>query len=149
MIGEKKYKLLQFHYHALSEHKINDAHSPIEVHFVHKNNDTDFAVLGFMFKEGKEYDLFSKYLTQFPTEKGDFVSEDVIDLKELIPSNLSYYNYSGSLTTPPCSEVVNWYVLQTPQEASAEQITEFSKILHNNYRPTKPLNERKVFSYTE
>ncbi len=148
-LNGKEYKLLQFHYHALSEHTIDGKHFPLEVHFVHKHSDTDFAVLGIMFVEGKSSALFDKYLDKFPTTKGNYKSEDLIDLLSLFPKNRSYYHYDGSLTTPPCSEVVNWYVLKNPVEASKEQIEKISKILHDNYRPVMPLNDRKVLSFNE
>lgn len=140
----KDYKLLQFHYHALSEHTIDGNHYPIEVHFVHQHSASDFAVLGIMFEEGAESVLFKKYLSEFPTEKGEYSSDEMIDLSSLFPNDKSYFNYNGSLTTPPCSEVVDWYVLKTPVTASKEQIEQFSKILHNNYRPVQPLNGRSV-----
>jgi len=148
-LNDKKYKLLQFHYHALSEHTINGEHSPIEVHFVHKYSDTDFAVLSIMFKQGKENKLFATYLKYFPKTKGVYKSEDMIALPSLLLVNKSYYSYKGSLTTPPCSEVVNWYVLKEPVTASKEQINLFSKILDNNFRPVQPLNGRTVLSYNK
>lgn len=143
------YKLLQFHYHTPSEHTIDGNHYPIEVHFVHKNSDTNFAVLGVLFKEGASNTLFDTYLENFPTSEGEFKSKDSIDLLSLFPNNKSYYNYKGSLTTPPCSEVVNWYVLKTPLTASKQQIEIFSKILNNNYRPVQSLNGREVHSYNQ
>ncbi|MCF6182847.1 carbonic anhydrase [Lutibacter sp.] len=148
-LNGKDYKLLQFHYHAKSEHTINGNYYPIEVHFVHKHSDSDFAVLGIMFEEGKKNKLLAKYLDKFPTVKGEFKSEDIIDILSLFPKNTSYYNYKGSLTTPPCSEVVNWYVLKTPLTASKVQIEQFSKILNSNYRPIQLLNERIVKSFIE
>ncbi len=143
-IEGKDYHLLQFHFHALSEHTVNGDHYPLEVHFVHKHSDSDLLVMGIFFKEGESNDLFARYLENFPEEKGEFTAVEQIELMETIPGDLSYYHYDGSLTTPPCSEVVTWYVLQTPLVASKEQIQQFSKILHNNYRPTLPLNNRKV-----
>jgi len=142
----KTYKLLQFHYHALSEHTINGKHFPIEVHFVHKYDGGDYAVIGIMFKEGNENDLLNKYLNKFPKTKGEYKSDDMINLLSLLPKNRDYFNYSGSLTTPPCSEVVNWYVLKNPITASKRQIEQFSKILNHNYRPIQPLNDREVKS---
>jgi len=148
-LNGKEYKLLQFHYHALSEHTVDGKHFPIEVHFVHQHSDTDFAVIGVLFEEGKENALFSKYLANFPTEKGNYDSEETFDILNVLPTNKSYYNYSGSLTTPPCSEVVNWYVLKTPLTASKKQIEVFSKILHDNYRPVQPINNRKIASFNQ
>jgi len=148
-LNGKDYKLLQFHYHALSEHTIDGKYFPLEVHFVHQHSDTDFAVLGVMFKEGEENELFKKYLDKFPTTKGAYESAETIDLLGLFPDDKSYYNYKGSLTTPPCSEVVNWFVLKTPVTASKEQIDQFSKLLNNNYRPIQALNDRTVLSYSK
>lgn len=145
-LNGKDYKLLQFHFHALSEHTIDGKRYPIEVHFVHKHSDTDFAVIGAMYKEGKENKLFAKYLSNFPTTNGEYKADEEFDLLSILPKGKAYYNYSGSLTTPPCSEVVNWHVLKEPIEASKEQIEAFSKILDNNYRPVMPLNDRKVKS---
>jgi len=145
-LNGKSYKLLQFHYHALSEHTIDGKQFPIEVHFVHQHSETDFAVLGAMFVEGGSSALFESYLDKFPTSKGDFNADETINLQSLLPENKSYYHYNGSLTTPPCSEVVNWYVLKNPVEASKEQIEKFSKILNNNFRPIMPLDGRKILS---
>jgi len=100
-----------------------------------------------MFKVGKENALFAKYLNHFPKEKGTYNSEDTIDLSSLFPSDKTYYNYSGSLTTPPCSEVVNWYVLKNLVTASKEQIELLSIILKNNFRPVQPINGRIIMSY--
>lgn len=148
-LNGKNYKLLQFHYHALSEHTIDGEYSPLEVHFVHKHSDTDFAVIGVMYVEGEENELFKKYLDKFPLKNAAYNSDDMIDIFEILPENKSYYYYSGSLTTPPCSEVVNWYVLKNPIEASKNQIEEFSEILHANYRPIQELNGREIKFYQE
>ncbi|HIP26877.1 MAG TPA: carbonic anhydrase family protein, partial [Flavobacteriaceae bacterium] len=115
----------------------------------HKHSDKDFAVIGVMYVEGKENELLKKYLDEFPTSKGEFESEDMIDVLNILPDNKSYYYYSGSLTTPPCTEIVNWYVLKTPLEASKEQIEKFSNILHKNYRPIQALNGREIKQYLE
>ena len=148
-ISDKDYKLLQFHYHAASEHTINGNHYPIEVHFVNQYSSSDYSVVGAMFEEGTASELFTEYLAEFPESKGEYTSANTIDLEKLLPSNLDYYYYNGSLTTPPCSEIVNWYVLKTPIKASKEQIEKFAKILHHNYRPVMPLNDRKVLSYNK
>lgn len=144
-IDDKKYDLLQFHYHASSEHTIDGNYYPLEVHFVHKHSDTDYAVIGIMFEAGEENELFAKYLAHFPAEKGSYSADDELNLADLLPDNLSYYYYPGSLTTPPCSEVVNWYVLQKPLTASDSQIEKFSQILNHNFRPVMPLNERILY----
>lgn len=146
-IGNKVYDLLQFHYHALSEHTVAGNHYALEVHFVHKASDTDYAVVGIFFEEGDENPLFAEFLSHFPTEEGVYNGTTEIELTELLPEDKSFYHYGGSLTTPPCSEIVSWYLLQKPLTASASQITQFSAILNNNYRNVQNLNGRTIYKY--
>jgi len=143
------YKLLQFHYHSQSEHQLEGKNFPIEVHFVHKATDTDFAVVGAFFEEGAENLLFTKYLSHFPVTEGTYTDHTEFELAELLPLNKSYFHYTGSLTTPPCSEVVNWYVLKQKITASAGQIAQFKALLKNNFRNIQNLNGRKIFSFDE
>jgi carbonic anhydrase len=148
-ISDKKYDLLQFHYHATSEHTINGEYYPLEVHFVHKHSDSDLAVVGIMYEQGDVNKLFEKFLQHFPTEKGEWKSEEVFNLAEILPENRSYYHYSGSLTTPPCTEVVSWFLLKNALPASEEQIKKFSEILDKNFRPVQATNEREIYVYAE
>ena len=77
----------------------------------------------------------------------NFFSSDVVDISTLLPSNAGYYTYGGSLTTPPCSQIVTWFVMQTPVEASSAQIDQIHGIVHDNYRPVQPLNGRDLKSF--
>ncbi len=146
-IDNKKYPLVQFHFHSLSEHTINGKHYPLEIHFVHIRSEFDIVVFAIMIEEGKDSPFFKKFFERFPREKGIYTSNDILNLPELLPENKSFYYYNGSLTTPPCSEVVKWYVFKNTIEASKEQIEEFSLLLNNNYRKVLPLNGRKIYSY--
>ncbi|NPA46548.1 MAG: carbonic anhydrase family protein [Chlorobi bacterium] len=148
-LNGKDYRLLQFHYHAPSEHTVNGRHYPLEVHFVHQHAGDDLAVIGIFFKEGKKNPLFEKYLNKFPEKEGKYDSADLIDLMSLMPDDKSYYYYDGSLTTPPCTEIVSWYVMKQPLEASKDQIEKFSKILNRNFRPVQPLNGRRIRLYND
>lgn len=148
-IGGTQYELLQFHYHAQSEHQVDGKKYPLEVHFVHKATDSDYAVLGVFFEEGAPNSLFTEYLSHFPNEEGTYTDHSEIELTELLPGNKSYFHYSGSLTTPPCSEVVHWYVLKNTITASASQINQFQDLLKNNSRRIQGLNGRKIYSFDE
>lgn len=148
-IGATTYDLLQFHYHASSEHQLNGSTFPLEVHFVHKASDSDFAVVGVFFEEGTENVLFTEYLSHFPKTKGTYTATSEIELAKLLPANKSYYHYNGSLTTPPCSEVVKWYVLKQKIKASAAQLAQFQAILKNNFRNIQNLDGRKIFHFDE
>lgn len=149
VIGGKTYGLVQFHYHSLSEHTIEGQRYPLEAHFVHRHTDDDLIVVGVMFREGDAHPLFSDYLEHFPESEGVYTPEHAIPLKALLPENRSCFFYSGSLTTPPCTEGVRWYMLQQPLTASREQLNALAGILQDNYRPLQPLNGRTIQLFTE
>ena len=147
--GGTQYELLQFHYHAQSEHQVAGKTFPLEVHFVHKATGSDYAVVGVFFEEGAANALFSRFLSHFPHDEGTYTDAAEIELGGLLPEDKSYFHYNGSLTTPPCSEVVNWYVLKKTLTASANQIDQFKTLLKNNSRRIQDLNGRKIFSFDE
>jgi len=148
MLGGVRYNLAQFHFHAPSEHRISGRAYAMEAHLVHKDANGKLAVIGLMFKEGKANPFLAHFWARLPKEAGpeQAASEVQINTTELLPKDKTYYHYEGSLTTPPCSEGVNWYVLKTPVEASPEQIQQFAALLHHhhNERPVQPLNGREI-----
>jgi carbonic anhydrase len=148
-IGGTTYPLSQFHYHSHSEHQLDGVHLPLEIHFVHKISDSDIAVVGAFFEEGAENELFTKFLSNFPKTKDapTFTSTDEIELGTLLPANKSFYHYEGSLTTPPCTESVHWYVLKNKITASAAQLAEFKLILLADFRKIQDTNDRPIYSY--
>lgn len=141
-----EYKLVQFHFHAASEHTLNGEQFPLEVHLVHLTGDNKIAVIGIWFEVGEENELLKKIYEKVPDETDEVISEAMlIDVKNVLPVNHSYYHYVGSLTTPPCTEGVNWFVMKTPREASKEQIEKIKNSMPaNNFRPIQPLNDRKI-----
>lgn len=143
-----QYDLHQFHFHTPSENHIDGKEFPFEAHFVHKNAKGEILVMAVMFNEGKSNPELEDIIKHFPTEKNKPVKYDGIEPKKLIPANHSYYTFSGSLTTPPCSEGVTWVVLKDPMTASGAQIKAFNKIMGNNDRGIQPLNKR-VISYAK
>lgn len=144
--GGKQYQLLQFHFHADSEHSIGGQLYPLEVHLVHKDTASgNLLVIGIIFEEGNANPFLDRFIADLPDEKDEhFTSADKINVIELLPSTTSYYTYSGSLTTPPCSEIVTWVVMKEIIEISAQQLEHISDILDDNNRPVQPLNGRVV-----
>jgi len=140
------YALAQFHFHSPSEHTIGGRHSPMEMHLVHKDAAGKLAVLGVLIEEGAEHPELARLWKHMPTEPGrtEHVEGETVNASKLLPAGLASYRYSGSLTTPPCSEDVAWFVLQKPIQASKAQIAEFRKVIYGNNRPTQPLNGRTV-----
>lgn len=148
-IGKDSYRLLQFHFHAPSEHSVNDYRYPMEVHFVHVNEAGTLAVVGAFIQEGAANSVIQEIWDVAPHEEGSVSSPSTINPLSLIggrSAGKEYYNYSGSLTTPPCTEGVRWHVLEEPIEASAEQISHFIGLLQDghNSRPVQDLNGRQV-----
>ncbi|UTY59588.1 carbonic anhydrase [Massilia sp. erpn] len=142
----KRYELLQFHFHNPSEESINGKRYGMVAHLVHKSADNKLAVVAVLFKNGKENPLIKTLWSQVPSEKNKEVelSGGDFDLNSLLPAQQGYYNFAGSLTTPPCSEEVNWLVLKQPVEMSSQQFSQFSKIYPHNARPVQALNGRVV-----
>ena len=142
IIGDKTYKLAQFHFHAPGEHSINGKISPLELHFVHLDQSDNIAVVGVMIKEGKSNPLLKKIAdTANKSNKEKYTLEDG-DLTSLLPEDKRYFHYMGSLTTPPCTEGVHWYVLKNPIEASKEEIEALDNAMPSNARPIQEGNGR-------
>ena len=145
-VNGKQFNLLQVHFHQPSEEKLDGQAFPMNAHLVHKSEDGKLAVVGVFLKEGKENALLKTMWKNIPKSKGKEVAAKSanINLENLLPKNRSYYSYTGSLTTPPCSEEVTWMVMKTPVEMSKKQITAFGKLYSNNARPVQPLNDRSL-----
>jgi len=148
LIDGEKYSLLQFHFHALSEHTFSGKHFPLEAHFVHKNADGKLAVVGVMFETGgKSMGLETVFLNLPGKVHDEKRVMTQFNPASLLPSVHTHYQYSGSLTTPPCSEGVNWTVLNTPMPISEEQVAQFHRAYVHNNRPLQELHERRPASF--
>ncbi|MBN8828238.1 MAG: carbonic anhydrase family protein [Sphingobacteriia bacterium] len=134
LINDKKYNLVQFHFHNLSEHTLNSKKYDMELHLVHQNEDDTLAVIGILIKEGKSHSEIKKLLNYHP-DKNIPENSTNINLGRLLPNNSNIYNYVGSLTTPPCTEGVNWLVMDKPIEASIDEITALRNLIKFNSRP--------------
>lgn len=146
-VGGQSYGLLQFHFHHPSEHLIGGKSFPMEVHFVHGNPAGELAVLGVMMMPGSANATFSKIAATMPAHAGKLVKADAtIDPHTLLPAQHSYYRYEGSLTTPPCSEVVNWLLLREPVEVAKADIDAFAKLYPMNARPIQKMDRRFVLT---
>ena len=116
------------------------------MHFVHADPQGNLLVVAVMFKEGEANSALSKVWAALPPDAGPARPLlNVVTPMAFMPKSRSYYRFSGSLTTPPCTEGVRWVVLETPVSASKAQIEAFEHaIKHHNNRPVQPLNGRVV-----
>lgn len=140
------YKLVQFHFHHPSEERVNYKGFSMVAHLVHKSADGQLAVLAVLIDPGTSNSLMEKVWTYMPLDSGDKVRMPIglIDINEFLPKDKRYFQFMGSLTTPPCSEGVLWQVFKQPVTASREQIRLFSQLFPNNARPVQPVNGRVV-----
>lgn len=148
-IGDDLYPLIQYHFHSPSEHSIGTKTFPAELHFVHIRKDGRMAVLGVFLEEGEANSTVQAILDSMGTNVGEHNPNTGIEIKpsNLLPHNRSqFYTYAGSLTTPPCSEGVNWYLLSQPVTVSHEQLLQLQSFYSDNARPHQALNGRVVAS---
>lgn len=146
---KETFYLKQIHFHEPAEHKINGLIYPIEMHLVHISTSGNIAVLALFGEEGEESQLFEFFESFLPLEQGKI--KDIhqrVDLSSLLLENKHYYTYTGSLTTPPCSEDVNWIIFKEPFILSVDEVIKLRDNMPlNNYRNEQPLNDRLIQYY--
>ncbi|MCK0192502.1 carbonic anhydrase family protein [Arenibacter sp. F20364] len=150
LLNNEKYELRQIHFHEASEHTINGIRYPLEMHLVHINKDNKIAVLAVLAKEGVSSEPFTFLEKYLPVKNGETkLINSKFDLNLSLPKSKDYYTYSGSLTTPPCTQNVAWFIYKTPITISVGQVKELQKLLPiNNYRNEQSINGRIVKQYS-
>lgn len=145
VVDGHRYELLQFHFHTPSEELLQGRASEMVAHFVHRDAEGRLAVVAALIQPGAASG-FDALLSHLPRQSGETVSIDglALDLAALLPKDLGYYDFEGSLTTPPCSEGVHWMVLRHPVTVTPRAIAEFRGLYAVNARPVQPLNGRVV-----
>ncbi|ROT94934.1 carbonic anhydrase family protein [Altererythrobacter sp. FM1] len=140
--GGRLFPLRQVHFHTPAEHKTHGKLYPLAAHFVHATDDGELTVLGVTFEAGAANPALQTILDA-ATNGADNVE---LDFAQLAPRDPAVYRYMGSLTTPPCSEGVNWFVADTVMTASQEQIAAMTDRLGTSNRSLQPLNGRLVLA---
>jgi carbonic anhydrase len=142
----KRFELVQYHFHAPSEHKVDGRHFPMEMHLVHKSEAGELAVVGVLIEAGAHNAAFEPVWSHLPDEPGELehLEHVTVDVDQLLPRNRPSYRYRGSLTTPPCSEDVRWLVFAESVQLSQAQIDAFVALVNGNNRPVQPLEGRKL-----
>lgn len=159
-VGAETCALRQFHFHTTAEHALGGSVAPLEAHLVHACPSGGLVVVGVLmnYAEDRPNPALEAALDGAPKAGGKFVVGEnevagrEVDARALLPGNRSYFTYSGSLTTPPCSEVVRWVVLQRPMKVSREQVARLQRLLAEtspdgfarNNRPLQDLERRTI-----
>lgn len=147
LVDGKEFELKQYHFHTPSENKVSGKAYPFEVHLVHADAQGNLAVVGVFFEYGESNQTLAALWQQLPKQAGESVAlKDVaMNVADILPAEQDYYRFTGSLTTPPCSEGVRWFVMQQPVSASKQQVADFlAAVKHENARPVQHINARKV-----
>ena len=144
-VGGARYELTQFHYHTPGEHTVAGRPFDMEIHLVHRNDEGSLAVVGVLVRRGREHPVLDALAEHLPKPRESLVIEgQKVAASELLPEASRIFRYEGSLTTPPCSEGVRWYVFETHIEISDAGLAAFEAVLGKNNRPVQPLNGREL-----
>ena len=146
IVGDKTYALKQFHFHHPSEEYIDGRGFDLVAHLVHDDGSGHLAVVAVLFKTGPLNTLLEAVWRNIPAQMGKAADVPSVSLNvtDLLPADHGYYAFAGSLTTPPCSEGVTWYVLKNQATLSADQLAAFAKLYPRNARPIQPAYGRAV-----
>ena len=143
-----RYQVKQFHFHVHSEHAIQKKHADMEMHIVHQSPAGHYAVVAVLFnitdKDNVDLQPIWNNLPTLHSTKRDGAIR--VYLEKLLPKSKAAYYYSGSLTTPPCSQNISWFVLKNPLTLSKSQLQIFLHLIGPNARPTRPLNGRPLYN---
>jgi carbonic anhydrase len=145
-VGDKKYELRQLDFHRPGEERVRGKVYDMTLHLVHADSKGRVAVVAVLLRRGSENAAIQKILDHLPSTKGREreISDVTFNATTLLPGATGYYTYMGSLTAPPCTEDVTWFVLKTPVEISAVQVMAFARVYPHNARPIQPTGLRTV-----
>lgn len=146
LVGDKRYELRQFHFHHPSEEQIKGRSYDLVAHLVHADAEGHLAVVAVLFQAKSANPAIEALWRNLPSEKNKELAPpgQAVNAADLLPKDAGYYTFDGSLTTPPCTESVTWFVLKAPVNISSEQVAVFTKIYPHNARPVQPVNGRTI-----
>jgi carbonic anhydrase len=144
-VGDESFQLIQIHFHSPSEHQINGELFPLEAHLVHADASGSLAVIGALYRAGEWNENLARIGAIAPAATNESVPLD-LDLSdlELYDDHDAYYRYNGSLTTPPCTEGVRWFVLKDVGHIAQDQVDNFVNLIGEDARGPQPLNARII-----
>ena len=146
--GGVRYDLVQFHFHHPGEEAVKGKLTDMDIHLVHKSADGKQAVIAIRLSEDiatPPNAVLSALWPHLPKTPG--ASEKITDFVNpggLLPQDRGYWTYMGSLTAPPCTEGVRWFVFKQQVEISRDQLKAFGAIYKVNSRTIHDTHGRKI-----
>ena len=155
VFNQRPYRLRQFHFHDPSEHHIDGKVFPMEIHLVHEDARGHLLVVALLVTLGEKNSLLANIQNWVRQEETPRAMTNVahptnsleLNVQAFLPHTTHHFSYHGSLTTPPCSQGVQWILLRTPIHLSQKQLDWFSSMIGTNARPIQPLDGRQVEEY--
>ncbi len=146
IVGGTTFQLLQFHFHKPAEERVRGRTYDMVAHLVHQDKGGRLAVVAVLITVGAGNPFIQTLWNNLPIEQSRELDLPAvrIDVGQLLPKIRSYYTYIGSLTTPPCTEGVQWIVLKVPVQVSRAQLGVFAKVHDRNARPIQAANGRLI-----
>jgi len=146
VVAGKRYQLTQFHFHRPSEEYVNGKPYDMVLHLMHAAADGEIAGVAVFIKAGHTNSTIQQIWAHMPKAESKEIAIPGVEINPagMLPHDLGYYAYTGSVTAPPCTEGVKWFVLKTPIEISREQINAFAALYPHDVRPLQRLNGRIV-----
>ncbi len=144
-VAGRRFELQQFHFHRPSEERIDGRQFEMSLHLVHKDDQGRLAVVALLFDAGPAHPVLQQVWNNLPLERNEEAPARVaLELADLLPADRRYYTYMGSLTTPPCSEGVQWIVMRQPVTLTPQQLDIFARIYPMNARPVQAASGRRI-----
>jgi carbonic anhydrase len=146
IVGDKRYELTQFHFHRPSEEMVDGKPYDMVIHLMHAASDGEIAGVAVLLRSGAPNSTVEQLWRYMPgTPSAETLIPGVqVDPSALVPPALGYFTYAGSVTAPPCTEGVKWFVLKAPLTVSPAEIAAFAKLYPHDVRPVQPLHGRVV-----
>jgi len=141
--GHRPYMLVEIHSHAPAEHTLRGERADLETHLVHKATDGRIAVIGLLFDAAAASHPIDAFITP-PVAGSSLDLPEPVRLNELIPRDANRFVYSGSLTTPPYTEDVQWVVYDAVQSVGQVALAAFVDAFGPTSRERQPLGDRHI-----
>jgi carbonic anhydrase len=145
--GGTRYNLIQYEFRTPSEEAVKGKLTDMSVQFLHKSADGQMAILAVRLTENQDAPnaVLATLFSQLPRKAGETTKiSEMVNPGGLLPSERGYWTYMGSLTTPPCTEGVRWFVFQEPVTLSRTQLHNYTSIFHMNTRPLQDAHGRQI-----